>query len=285
MQRGVIYIVGMLALSVLLTACFRDASQGRDDPTTIPIDQFLSSPTGDADDAEPTETGIPTLTSTPEGEPSSTLPIGGPPTGDDEEDDEDATEPAAADDDDATLPPTRAIPSFTPRPPGTFGDSGLTPTQSLPEPPLPDALITPTAFEDQGVAECIYLVEAGDTLFSIATTLEVEVDAMISANPALAANPNSLQIGDLLSIPGCVPEGVTLTPAPTTDESGVDPNATAVPQPSGEGGTHIVQEGETLFRIALQYNTSVDALVAANPALTSASTIIQPGQELIIPGQ
>ena len=279
MQRGVFFFGGILALSMLLSACFRDASQGRDDPTTIPIDQFLSGPTSEAtDEATDEATGISTLTSTPQGEPSSTFPVGGPPTGD-EEDEEDAT--PVADDDDATLPPTRAIPSFTPRPPGTFGDSGLTPTQSLPNQPVPDALITPTAFEDQNT-ECTYLVQANDTLFSIATGLGVEVDAMISANPALATNPNALAIGEVLAVPGCVPEGAPVTP--TATQGGVDPNATAVPAPSGSG-THVVQEGETLFRIALQYNVTVADIVAANASLTSENTIIQPGQELIIPGQ
>jgi LysM repeat protein len=146
---------------------------------------------------------------------------------------------------------------------------------------VPDALITPTAFDEQVPADCTYIVQANDTLFSIATSLDVEVDAMISANPFLAGNPNALSIGEVLIVPDCVPDDVTLTP--TATQGTANPNATAVPAAAG-GGTHIVQEGETLFRIALQYNTSVDALVAANPALTSASTIIQPGQELIIPG-
>ena len=284
MQRGLIAIGGVLAMSLLLSACFRDAGQGRENPTTIPIDQFLNSttPTEAEQQEEETETPIPTLTSTPEGEPTSTFPVGGPPTGD--EGDEDATPVPDEEDEEPTLPPTRTIPSFTPRPPGTFGDSGLTPTQSLPDQPVPDALITPTAFEEQGIDDCVYLVQANDTLFSIATGLGVEVDAMITANPFLASNPNALQIGEVLAVPGCIPEGVTLTPTPTTQEEQVDPNATAVPAPS-EGGTHIVQEGETLFRIALQYNTTVDAIVAANAALTSENTIIQPGQELIIPGQ
>jgi LysM repeat protein len=269
MQRGVIFIGGVLAMSLLLSACFRDASEGREDPTTIPIDQFLISPT-----AEVIETGIPTLTSTPEGEPSSTFPVGGPPTNNDD--------PTPVNGGALTRTPTRAVPSLTPRAPGTFGESGLTPTQSLPNQPVPDALITPTAFDQQTVGECVYLVQANDTLFRIAATLEVEVQEMIDANPSLASNPNSLQIGDELAIPGCVPADVS--PTATTTQPTVDPNATAVPPPSG-GGTYIVQEGDTLFRIAINNNTTVDALVAANPSLTSASSIIQPGQELIIPGQ
>ena len=48
------------------------------------------------------------------------------------------------------------------------------------------------------------------------------------------------------------------------------------------GGTHVVQPGENLYRIALQYGITVDALMAAN-GLTDAS-IVRLGQPLVIPG-
>ncbi len=45
--------------------------------------------------------------------------------------------------------------------------------------------------------------------------------------------------------------------------------------------THVVQSGETLFRIAQQYNTTVEAIVAAND-ITDPS-LIRVGQQLVIP--
>jgi LysM repeat protein len=48
------------------------------------------------------------------------------------------------------------------------------------------------------------------------------------------------------------------------------------------GGSHTVQGGENLFRIALRYNTTVEALAAAN-GITDPSRIYA-GQVLIIPG-
>lgn len=48
------------------------------------------------------------------------------------------------------------------------------------------------------------------------------------------------------------------------------------------GTTHTVQSGENLFRIALNYGTTVDALAMAN-GITNAATIYA-GQVLIIPG-
>src|SRR5438876_7083565 len=47
------------------------------------------------------------------------------------------------------------------------------------------------------------------------------------------------------------------------------------------GGTHIVQQGETLYRIALRYGVTVGALAAYNGL--SDPTLIHPGQVLRIP--
>jgi len=54
-----------------------------------------------------------------------------------------------------------------------------------------------------------------------------------------------------------------------------------MPLAAQETTIHIVQPGETLFRIGLQYNLSTDALVAAN-GLTNRNQIFS-GQQLIIP--
>lgn len=50
---------------------------------------------------------------------------------------------------------------------------------------------------------------------------------------------------------------------------------------SSEPIVHVVQLGENLFRLALQYNTTVAAIMAAN-GITNADTIYA-GQELVIP--
>jgi LysM repeat protein len=57
---------------------------------------------------------------------------------------------------------------------------------------------------------------------------------------------------------------------------------TAAPASAQGGGSHTVQSGENLFRIALRYNTTVEALAAAN-GITDP-TRIYAGQVLVIPG-
>lgn len=267
----------LLILPLLLSACFKDASEDRRDPTTVnsqtlnAIQQPQVTPSTNA-------TTISTLTPTPQIDPTNTFPVGGPPIEDDSptEEVDEAVEPTARPSNQA---PTRIIPSFTPANSGsTFGDPGITAT-AIATQPIPDALITPTAFPSE-IPECIYSVQANDTLFSIATQYSVTPDDFIAINPDLAVNPNALFIGQLLAIPNCIPEGqgggIAETEAITTPTiAATAANGTA---------THTVADGETLFRIAIQYNTSVEAILAANPEL-GGSTIIYPGQVLVIPEQ
>ncbi|MDY6876248.1 MAG: LysM peptidoglycan-binding domain-containing protein [Chloroflexota bacterium] len=80
----------------------------------------------------------------------------------------------------------------------------------------------------------------------------------------------------------------THTPVPPTAVP-TEPAPTQTPSPSG-GVTHVVQRGENLFRIALRYGTTVQAIASANgianPALISTGrvlTIPSPGAEPLPP--
>lgn len=78
--------------------------------------------------------------------------------------------------------------------------------------------------------------------------------------------------------PTQLPTTTIATPTPIAE-----PEPTDEPTPAGMQ-EHTVQAGDTLFGIALQYDITVDELLAANPGLTLESNI-QPGETLIIPGQ
>jgi LysM repeat protein len=66
------------------------------------------------------------------------------------------------------------------------------------------------------------------------------------------------------------------------DETAATPEATAEPVTTSTPGKHVVQAGENLFRIALRYGTTVDAIAKAN-GITNAA-LIYVGQVLTIPG-
>lgn len=114
--------------------------------------------------------------------------------------------------------------------------------------PVPDQTITPPA------GPTTYVVQQGDTLYSIARRFGTTVEAIKAAN---GLTSNTISVGQRLTIPGGTPS----TP---------EPGATL----------YVVQPGDTLYSISRRYNTTVQAIMAAN-GLTSTNIIV--GQQLRIP--
>ncbi|MFA5602756.1 MAG: LysM peptidoglycan-binding domain-containing protein [Bacilli bacterium] len=99
--------------------------------------------------------------------------------------------------------------------------------------------------------ENIYIVKAGDSLYSIARQFNTTVDELRRLNNLTTS---TLRIGQILNIP-------TITP------------------PTGET-TYTVKSGDSLYSIARQFNTTVDELRRLNNLTTSTLRI---GQILTIP--
>ena len=97
----------------------------------------------------------------------------------------------------------------------------------------------------------VYIVQSGDTLWSIARRFNTTVNDLISANQLTS---NILLIGQTLKIPTLPNEGET---------------------------TYIVQSGDTLWSIANRYGTTINAIILANNLVNDRLLI---GQRLIIPG-
>lgn len=107
-----------------------------------------------------------------------------------------------------------------------------------------------------GTVENTYTVQAGDTLYSIASRFGVTVSQLRNINNLTS---NTLQIGQVLRIP------TTTTPDLTP--------------PTGTT-TYTVQSGDTLYKIARQFNVTVKELIDLN---NLASTVLTIGQQLLIP--
>ncbi len=127
-------------------------------------------------------------------------------------------------------------------------------------PPTPTA--EPTRF-------LTHIVKAGENLTSIATDYGTTVEAIVAANRI--ENPRSLRTDQELIIPLA---GSVGGPTPV-------PGAPTAPPRGTEVVVHVVQPGESLLGIALQYDTSVEVIMAANN-IANAQWIFA-GQELIIP--
>jgi LysM repeat protein len=129
---------------------------------------------------------------------------------------------------------------------------------------------TPTPFA--------YVVQAGDTLSSIAFRFDVQPGTLIEVNNIL--DPNNLTVGTPLLIPGYV------NPESNSDEGAADDSAGGTTgTAAGSGGeavTHIVQPGESLNQIAVEYGVDPVALAQANNIANG--NLIRVGQQLVIPG-
>jgi LysM repeat protein len=115
---------------------------------------------------------------------------------------------------------------------------------------------------------CTHTVVAGDNLFRISMQYNMTPQELASANGI--PNMNVIVVGQQITIPNCGSSG---NPAPV-------PGVTPVPG-TGTGGTYVVKQGDTLFKISLQYGVPVTSIAAANGI--SNINLILINQQLTIP--
>jgi len=158
---------------------------------------------------------------------------------------------------------TQAVINATPAPSATplaqaNATSQPTPIPAPSQTPGSSAqLTTPTATLPPGTGTT-YTVQSGDRLFSIGRKFGVNPYSIAQLNNI--APPYVIHPGDVLKIPA---------------------GGTVTPQPGGK--THTVAPGENLFRIALRYSTTVQAIAAANRDKITNVNLIFVGQVLTIP--
>lgn len=137
------------------------------------------------------------------------------------------------------------------RVPVGYGERSLELIASLPQYVPPDV-----------IAER-YVVRSGDTLGAIARRYRTSVDAIVRLNNLRSRS--IIRVGQVLRIPTRGETAAAAAPAPK-----------AAP---GETVIHVVRSGDTLFKIAQTYGTTVDRIKAAN-GLTSDIVVI--GQRLTV---
>ncbi|MBN1310951.1 MAG: LysM peptidoglycan-binding domain-containing protein [Anaerolineae bacterium] len=154
-----------------------------------------------------------------------------------------------------------------------FPDTGVTPELVM-TPVEPVATATPfevvpvattTPLPPSGDISCptSYTVQSGDTLFRIALRYGLTVQELASANGI--TNPDSVSVGTVLTIP-C---------------GGTTGGGTGVTAGTGGDIQHVVQAGENLFRIALQYGLTWERVAEYN-GITNPNNI-SVGQVILIP--
>ncbi|MBI5669804.1 MAG: LysM peptidoglycan-binding domain-containing protein [Chloroflexi bacterium] len=121
-----------------------------------------------------------------------------------------------------------------------------------------DAALLPTS------QPLLHVVQPGETLRSIAELYGMTVDDLAARNQI--TDVNTVYVGQVLNIAAAPVVPTAVAAAPT------EPPASVI---------HVVQPGETLFRIATGYGLTVNELAQANSI--SDPTVIYAGQQLVIP--
>lgn len=103
-----------------------------------------------------------------------------------------------------------------------------------------------------------YVIKSGDTLYKLAITYETTVEAIIKINPGI--NPNNLQIGQRICIPSKAPQKCPM-------------------------GTfeYTIKQGDTIYKLAKAYNTTVEAILMVNPGINPDN--LQIGSTICIPSE
>ena len=146
----------------------------------------------------------------------------------------------------------------------------------------------PVSVKAGGVCGGTYIVEAGQTLDSIAATCGTTVSAITAANPGISG---SLYAGQTLTVPGLT-STVPSTPIPVTPVPIIYPPDTYnyynyynyygyAPVPYN--GMYVVQYGDTFSGIASRFGVSINALWAANPYIWNINYLYA-GQVIYVPG-
>lgn len=289
------FVVGLIALLFLATACFQqvgDEEQGQavsirstDTLTPMPSDTPIP-PTETATEVQAQD--LPIVDNPTETEISVFLPSN--------------TPMAVAQNDNMTLIPTQDPFEIT----ATALVEQATLRFVLPTTQTAAALgiglftATPTATETSpfgiqqpGIipgADCVYEVRAGDTLWNISRRFDNTVMEIVSANGI--SNYNLIVIGERLTIPHCGNSGyippATSTPIPSSTPYGFGVNADVsaagvVATPVVCQTQYTVQEKDTLFNIAIRYGVTVQALLNANSTIIFDPNRINMGDVICIP--
>jgi LysM repeat protein len=158
----------------------------------------------------------------------------------------------------ATQPTATPTATLTPTPTTTVTTPTPTPTGT---PPTATPTPTPTATQQPGQT-VVYVVQRGDTMYSIARRFGTTVEAIAQINNI--SNPSRIFAGQKLLIP----RGANVTPVPSTP----------VPSPT----TYVVHRGDTLWSISRRFGTTVEAIALLNNIPNPS--LIYAGQRLTIPG-
>lgn len=117
------------------------------------------------------------------------------------------------------------------------------------------------SYENSASGQSIHTVQKGETLYRIAKTYNMDVNTLKTVN---GLSSNQISVGQTLVVGGS-------NSVPTTTAKGIS-------APMGRK-IHVVKNGETLYRIAKMYNTSINRIKDKN---SLSGNTISVGQTLVV---
>lgn len=155
----------------------------------------------------------------------------------------------------------------------------LTSTNFATVPPVDET--TTTVAANQVPEQQVYTIQAGDFLSKIATQFGVTIEDIVAYNEWADGVNHVLIPGAEILIPGggtppADPAGGTTTVPVTGGQTTTTAAAVAT------GATYTVEAGDYLAGIAEKFDTTVDAIVAAN-GWAGPDQLIYPGMEIKLP--
>jgi LysM repeat protein len=114
-----------------------------------------------------------------------------------------------------------------------------------------------------------YVVQQGDTMFSIARKFGIPLEVLIRANPQIR-NPDMIMVGEII----IVPRGHREHHPDRRHDHRYDHHE--------PGRRYVVQQGDTMFLIAQRFAISLSELIAFNPQIQDPNVLV-PGQIVHIP--
>ncbi len=159
----------------------------------------------------------------------------------------------------ATLASTTTTTTLAPTPTTAAPVASTTTTTTV---PVASTTAIPTTTEAADVGPLSVLVEVGDSLSKIAKRYDTTTEILAAINGI--CDVNQIYVG----------QKILLAAAGSETDDGVDPKPISV--------TVIVEAGDSLSKIAKQYDTTVDDLMVAND-ITDPNLVLV-GQELVVSG-
>ncbi|GAB7079497.1 lytic transglycosylase domain-containing protein [Megalodesulfovibrio paquesii] len=151
--------------------------------------------------------------------------------------------------------------------------------QSQP-PSGPSGQSGPTAKSPASAPATSYVVQTGDTLFSLTKKFNVPMDALLKANGL--SEPGALRAGMTLNLPGNAPaaEKQVAQSKPADNAPAKPAKAAADAKPNGKKTIYKVAQGDTIWSIARKFQVSPFDLLTWNNM--NKDSALKPGDKLAV---